>query len=183
MSLHTLLYVSNFLYLGRPSARLRALAKPLLATLYPEDGAAAIGLHVRIGDSVLSKALNHELRYPPECGPCKLPHDEQYSCTSADLTGPVSPLADRPCSQQYGASAHAKQYHGKARTARAGVHSVSKVVRTLCPGILIISTLMFDIFLQDLPVVVHSAALLVCPRQDYRTAFSSCRSPHAMTVP
>ncbi len=69
MSLHTLLYVTNFLYLGRPSPRLRALAKPLLAALRPEDGAAAVGLHVRMGDTALPNARTwDERRFPPECG-------------------------------------------------------------------------------------------------------------------
>ncbi len=79
MSLHTLLHVSNFLYLGRPSSRLRALAKPLLAAIHPEDGAAAVGLHIRIGDTVLPNAVIDDSRYPPECGPYALPH-ELHSC-------------------------------------------------------------------------------------------------------
>ena len=72
MSLHTLLFVSNFLYLGRPSARLKALTAPLLAAVRPEEGAAAVGLHVRIGDSELPNAVRNSSRYPFECGPFRV---------------------------------------------------------------------------------------------------------------
>ena len=68
MSLHTLLFVTNHLYLGRPSPRLQALAAPLLSALNPVEGAAKVGLHVRIGDSALPNAVKkNNIRYPPEC--------------------------------------------------------------------------------------------------------------------
>ena len=80
MSLHTLLHVTNFLYLGRPSARLRALAKPLLAALRPEDGVAAVGLHARMGDTELQNVVDwEESRFPPECGPRTSPNDQHHS--------------------------------------------------------------------------------------------------------
>ncbi len=45
------------------------MAKPLLAALRPEDGAAAVGLHVRMGDTALPNARTwDERRFPPECG-------------------------------------------------------------------------------------------------------------------
>ncbi len=71
MSLYTLLFVTNFLYLRRPSPRMKALTAPLLAALRPRAGAAAVGLHVRIGDSILPNAertgKSKHTRYPPEC--------------------------------------------------------------------------------------------------------------------
>ena len=70
MSLHTLLFVTNFLYLGRPSPRLKTLMAPLLAALRPGEGAAAVGLHVRIGDAALPNAVKKHTRYPPECVHC-----------------------------------------------------------------------------------------------------------------
>ena len=70
VSLFTFYFVVNFLYLGRPSPRVRAMAAPLLARLRPETDAAAVGLHVRIGDSQLANAKMQDVtRYPPECGP------------------------------------------------------------------------------------------------------------------
>ena len=74
MSLHTLLFITNFLYLGRPSPRLRTLATPLLAALNPVEGAARVGLHMRIGDSALPNAeKQNNIRFPPECGLCPAP--------------------------------------------------------------------------------------------------------------
>ena len=69
MSLHTLLFVTNFLYMSRPSPRVRALAAPLLAALRPGKGATAVGLHVRMGDASLANgaAKNNDRRYPPKC--------------------------------------------------------------------------------------------------------------------
>ena len=74
MSLRTLLFVSNFLYLSRPSSRLRALAAPLLAAVRPGRGDAAVGLHVRVGDSALQNGrVRDDQRYPPECDFSQLP--------------------------------------------------------------------------------------------------------------
>ena len=69
MSLYTAHFVVNFLYLGRPSPRVEAMAAPLLTRLKPERGAAAVGLHLRIGDSQLANSKMKDVtRYPPECG-------------------------------------------------------------------------------------------------------------------
>ena len=84
MTLHTLVYVTNFLYLGHPSSTLRALAKPLLAAVRPEDGAAAVGLHVRMGDAALSNAAQQNARFPPECGPLGHPDLPQRSTCTAN---------------------------------------------------------------------------------------------------
>ena len=70
VSLFTFYFIVNFLYLGRPSSRVEAIAAPLLARLRPETDAAAVGLHLRIGDSQLANAkMQNVTRYPQQCGP------------------------------------------------------------------------------------------------------------------
>lgn len=97
MSLHTLLYVTNFLYLGRPSPRLQALAKPLLAALRSEDGAAAVGLHARMGDTALPNVVDwEESRFPPECGPRTLPNEQDHFVVYRP-DGPVWLVDSRIC--------------------------------------------------------------------------------------
>ena len=68
LSLADLLFVSNDMYLHRPSPRMQRLAAPLLAELMRDRGAATVGLHLRVGDSALPNAVKkNNIRYPPEC--------------------------------------------------------------------------------------------------------------------
>ena len=134
MSLHTLLFVTNFLYLGRPSPRLQALAKPLLASLRPADGAAAVGLHLRIGDTALANTGSwNESRFPPECGFCALQDDEHHLLAECLLPRAENSVALETINPAQAESEQGIDTHQVSTAVQGGMLSVGKVTPATSP--------------------------------------------------